>query len=147
MASREFVAVTWSPDQLVDEDSLDQINSNLIFLRNQMVNGGYMHLNNGVTSTGIKMLCGRKIIAPVKSDTASARVAFAKMFTPDSVPVITTAVNSPGGKVKIFSVISGIGQDQPNHQGFEVKVNVAADSASKDVISKPLYINWIAMGY
>ena len=146
MASKEFVAVTWSPQQLIDEDTLDQINNNLIYLRNQSVNGAYMNLNNGVTDVGIKLLCGRKMIAPRAGDTAVVTVSFAKLFTPGTVPVITTSITSADGKVKIFSVINGIGQDQPSHQGFQCKVNLAVDNKKKDKITKPLYVNWIAMG-
>ena len=146
MAGKEFVAVNWNQGQLIDEDTLDQINSNITYLRNQMVDGRYMHLNNGVVDLGLKMLCGRAIITPKKSDTAVVRVAFAKIFTPNSVPVVTTSITSPG-QVHFFSVISGIGQTHPNHQGFECKVNLAAEHKKNDKITKPIFINWIAMGY
>lgn len=146
MATKEFVAVNWTANQIIDEDSLDQLNSNSVYLRNQMVDGKYQHLNNGVTDIGIKMLCGRKQITPRKSDTALVRIGFAKMFTPNSAPVITTSITSPG-PVKFFSVINGINRLHPNHQGFECKVNVYADSKKNDRFAKSIFINWIAMGY
>lgn len=144
--ANEFVAVNWSPGQMIDEDSLDQINSNAVYLRNQAVDGKYMHLNNGVTDINIKLLCGRKEITPRRSDTAAVRIGFAKMFAPDSSPVITTSITSPS-QAKIFSVINGIGRLQPNHQGFECKVQVSADTKANDKIAKSIFINWIAMGY
>lgn len=146
MASKEFVAVSWSANQVIDEDSLDQINDNTVYLRNQMVDGKYMHDNNGVTDLGIKILCGRKVLTPRKSDTALLRVGFTKMFTPNSSPIITTSITSPG-PVMFFHIINGINTLHPNHQGFEVKVNVAATKAKNDVFSKSIFINWIAMGY
>lgn len=146
MAQREFVAVSWSGNQIIDEDSLDQLNSNTVYLRNQSVNGKYQHLNNGVVDVGIKMLCGRKQITPRKSDTALVRVGFAKMFTPNSTPVVTTSLTSPGA-VKFFTVINGIGRLHPNHQGFECKVNVYADKRKNDRFAKSVFVNWIAMGY
>lgn len=146
MANNEFVAVNWSPGQLVDEDTLDRVNSNITYLRNQSVDGKYMHLNNGVTDIGIKILCGRKQITPRKSDTALVRIGFAKMFTPDSAPVITTSITSPS-QVKIFSIINGINRLQPNHQGFECKVQIAAEGKKNDKIAKSIYVNWIAVGY
>lgn len=146
MANNEFVAVSWAPGQVVDEDSLDQMSDNLTYLRNEAVDGKYMHLNAGTTSIGLKILCGRKIITPRKADTAIVRVGFAKMFTPDSVPVITTSIVSPS-QAQIFHVINGIGRLHPNHQGFECKVNIAATNKKNDKIAKALYINWIAMGY
>lgn len=146
MASREFVAVTWSPNQLIDEDSLDQLNNNIVYLRDQAVDGKYQHMNGGNTDKGIKMLCGRAVIAPRKGDTATQRVTFARMFTPDSVPVITTSITSTH-QVRIFDTISGIGRVHPNHQGFEVKINVAADKEKNDKITRKVYVNWIAMGF
>lgn len=146
MAVKEFVAVTWTANQIIDEDSLDQLNSNMVYLRNQGVNGKYLHLNNGAVDTGIKILCGRRQITPRKSDTALVRIGFGKMFTPDSAPVITTSLTSPGA-VKFFTVINGINRLHPNHQGFECKVNVAADSRKNDKFAKSIFVNWIAMGY
>lgn len=146
MASKEFVAVSFSPNQLIDEDTLDQMNNNLVYLRDQAIDGKYQHLNGGATDKGIKMLCGRAVIAPRKGDTAKQRVNFARMFTPDSVPVITTSITSTH-QTRIFETIAGIGRVHPNHQGFEVTVNVAAEKEKNDKISRKIYINWIAMGY
>src|SRR5690348_11454332 len=123
MATKEFVAVNWTANQVIDEDSLDQLNNNTVYLRNQMVDGKYMHLNNGVVDTGLKILCGRKQITPRKSDTAIVRIGFAKLFTPDSTPVVTHSIVSPSA-VQFFSIINGINRLHPNHQGFECKVNV-----------------------
>ena len=146
MAAREFVAVNWTANQIIDEDSLDQINNNTVYLRNQSVDGKYMHMNNGVVDIGIKILCGRKQVIPKASDTATVRIGFAKMFTPDSTPIITTSLLSPG-PVKFFHVINGINRLHPNHQGFECKVNAYFDAKKKDKIPRQLWINWIAMGY
>lgn len=146
MATREFVAVNWTANQVIDEDSLDQLNNNTVYLRDQSVDGKYMHLNNGVTDIGIKILCGRKQITPRKSDTALVRIGFAKMFTPDSAPVVTTSLTSPSA-VKFFHVINGINRLHPNHQGFECKVNVYADTKKNDRFAKSIFVNWIAMGY
>lgn len=146
MAKKEFVAVNWTANQILDEDSLDQMNSNLVWLRNNKVEGRYMHLNNGVVDQSVKILCGRKQITPRKEDTAIVRIGFAKLFTPDSIPVITTSIVSPG-PVKFFHIINGINRLHPNHQGFECKVNVNADKEKNDQFVNSIFINWIAMGY
>jgi hypothetical protein len=131
---------------LIDEDTLDQINNNLKYLQNQSVDGAYMHLNNGVVDVGIKILCGRKSIPPnPKSDFAYARIGFAKMFTSNSIPVITSTLVSP--RPKLFHTISGIGQEQPNHQGFEVAINLASDGKATDKLNFRTFLNWIAVGY
>ena len=146
MATKEFVAVNWTANQIIDEDSLDQLNSNIVYLRNTKVEGKYMHLNNGVVDKSIKILCGRRQITPRKSDTAIVRVGFAQMFTPNSTPIITTSLVSPG-PVKFFHIINGINRLHPNHQGFEAKVNVYADSKKNDQFTESIFVNWIAMGY
>jgi hypothetical protein len=131
---------------MASKDSMDQVNNNVTYLRDQSVDGKYMHLNNGVTDIGLKILCGRKEITPRKQDVAVVRIGFAKMFQPNSIPVVTTSITSPN-QVHIFSIINGIGQLHPNHQGFECKVNVAATGKKNDMIAKSLFVNWIAMGY
>lgn len=146
MASTEFVAVNWQPNQLIDEDSLDTISNNLTYLRNSMVTGKYMQLNSGAsTTTGIRMLCGRALIAPRNSDRATIRVHFSQSFTAGTNPVVTTSITS-GAKTHIFHVINGIGSFHPDHQGFEAKVELYYDSNKKDKIKSTLAINWIAMG-
>lgn len=146
MGNKEFTAVQWSPNQLIDEDSLDQLNNNSVWLRDQSVDGKYQHLNNGVVDKGIKLLVGRKQVTPRKKDVAIVRIGFAKMFTPRSIPVVTTAIVSPN-QAKIFSVINGIGQLHPNHTGFECKIEVAATTKKNDKIAKSLFVNWHAIGY
>lgn len=146
MANRQFVAVNWTANQLIDEDSMDQVNSNLVWMRNHKVEGKYQHLGNSTTEVGLKILCGRRQITPRKNDTAIVQVGFTKIFTPDSIPVITTSIVSPS-QVNFFTIINGINRLHPNHQGFECKVNVAATKKANDKIQKSIFINWIAMGY
>lgn len=146
MANREFVAVNWTANQIIDEDSMDQTNSNLVWMRNHKLEGKYQHLNNATTEIGLKMLCGRKQITPRKSDTAIVQVGFTKLFTPNSTPVVTTSITSPA-QVNFFTIINGINRLHPNHVGFECKVNVAGNVKNKDKIAKSIFINWIAMGY
>lgn len=146
MASTEFVAVSWQPNELIDEDSLDQISNNLTFLRNQMIDGKYQQLEGGgIVDIGIKMLCGRSLVAPRKSDTATITINFANMFTPNTQPVVTTSLTS-ASKVQIYHVINGIGRFHPSDQGFQAKVQVTSNSNKKVKIQQNICVNWIAMG-
>lgn len=147
MASKDFVAVSWTADQIIDEDTLDQINNNLVWLRNNSVQGKYTHLNGAVTGTGVKMLCGRKMLTAPKSDRVTGQVKFGQVFTAGTIPVITTSIVSPSGKSALDHILMGIDDNQPNHQGFKVKVVVNAGKKKQDNLAKPIYINWIAMGY
>lgn len=146
MSNNEFVAVSWSGGQIIDEDSMDQLNDNTVYLRNQSIDGKYQNLNNSVVDTGIKMLCGRKEITQRDSDTVTTRIGFSQIFTPNSTPIITTSLTSPSF-VKFFTIIHGIDRLHPNHQGFECKVNVYADKKKNDKFSSSIFVNWIAMGY
>lgn len=146
MASTEFVAVGWQPNQLIDEDSLDTISNNLLFLRNELVDGTYTNLNGASTiNTGIKLLCGRALITPRNNDSATVQVNFASVFTAGTSPVVTTSITSKN-KIQIFHKINGIGQLHPDHQGFEASVNLFYDSKKKDKIKSTICVNWIAMG-
>lgn len=146
MASTEFVALSWQPNQLLDEDTMDTISNNMMFLRNQMVDGKYINIKSGaVTDTGLKLMCGRGLITPRSSDSATLRVNFASMFTAGTNPVVVTSITS-ANKTHIFHVINGIGQFHPNHQGFEAKVELDYDSKKKDKIKSTICVNWIAMG-
>src|SRR6478735_3056089 len=115
MASSEFVAVTWNPQQLLDEDTLDQINNNILYLKDQSVDGLYMGPYGGLVSNGIKLLCGRKTIPARDSDQASAQVGFASIFTPNIEPIVTTSITAPGIRALLTHVIDGIGTDQVTH--------------------------------
>lgn len=146
MANKSFVAVNWTPSQVIDEDSLDQMNNNIIVLRNQKVEGKYQHQNGGIVDTGVKILCGRGQITPRAADTATIRIGFANMFTPDSQPIISTSIVSPG-HAKFFHVINGINGLHPNHQGFDCKVVVYADSKKNSKFTDSIFIHWVAMGF
>ena len=146
MASKEFVAVSWSPGQLVEEDTLDQMNNNITYLRDQMVDGQYQHRLGGLTDTNIKLLCGYATIPPNKANTATTSVSFSKMFSPNSYPVVTASVIGTKNR-NIDLTLGGIGQTFPNHQGFYAKVYVGDIGKVVGQIHGTIYIMWIAMGY
>lgn len=145
MASREFVAVSFAPSQLLDEETLDQINDNTVFLRDQSVDGLYQHGSGGGTSTGLKIVCGRNLVKPRKGDTASIQIRFNTFFTPESSVVVVASANTTR-QTKTFITVEGIGRTVPNHTGFIANVNVDYAKERYDKI-RTMYINWIAMGY
>lgn len=148
MADKSFVAVNWTSRQLIDEDTLNQMNNNLVYLRDTMTTGAYQHENAGLTQTGLKILCGKKIVPASKEDTASIRISFPTLFTPNTKPIVTTSINSSSGKANFSHVIQGINDgDEPNHQGFRVKVVANYAKEKADRIDKTLWVHWIAMGY
>lgn len=152
MAANEFVAVNWTARQLIDEDAMDQINSNLVYLKNAMTTGAYTGSNTEVrVDQGLKMVCGRKLIATGESeDTANVRVGFpSNLFSAGTSPIVTTSLACPAGVTGLTSVIYGPdGNDHPTHQGFRIKLHAApTGDAKKANLKKAVYVNWIAMGY
>lgn len=146
MPSKYFTPVNWSPGQLIDEDSLDQMNNNEVYLRDQMVDGKYMFDWGGQVDTGIKMMCGRVYLPPNGNITVTyGTVAFPQMFTPESQPIITATLLSQEQCAHEY-IVRGIGTFFPDHRGFQFKVRISQAYAKK-TLDQPLYFMWMAMGY
>lgn len=145
MPSKYFTAVNWSPGQLIDEDSLDQMNNNEVYLRDQMVDGKYMFDWGGQVDTGIKLLGGRVYIPPQQVTVTYGTVAFPQFFTPESQPIITTSLLAPSECV-FDHIVYGIGTYFPDHRGFQFKIKVN-EAYPRKVFSQPMYFQYHAMGY
>lgn len=146
MSANEFVAVNWNSGQLVEEDVLDQMNNNITYLRDQMIDGLYQQRLGGTTTTGLKILCGTTAVPPSKNSHEDITVTFAKIFTPGSYPSITTGIVSDGSRY-MFLTMKGIGRMVPDHQGFIGRVSVITGTKAAGRIGKTYFINWQAMGY
>lgn len=95
---------------------------------------------------GIKIASGRAIITKRKSDAAVVEVRFGNYFSTYCEPNITTGIVS-ATQPRIFCTIQGVGRLIPDHRGFQVAVNVAANNKKKDKITRTMYVGWQAMGY
>lgn len=142
-----FKAVNWTPNELLAEAKTDQMGDNADYLFANTPRAIYTLPGGLRRAQGVKIASGRVLISKdPKSDSASATVRFGNFFTANCDPIITTGIVSEG-QAKIFCVINGIGQLQPDNTGFQVGVNIAAESKKKDKISYSFYIAWQAMGY
>jgi hypothetical protein len=142
-----FKAVNWTPNELLAEAKTDQMGDNADYLFTNTPRAIYTLPGGLRRAQGVKIASGRVLIAKdTKSDSASATVRFGNFFTALCDPIITTGIVSEG-QAKIFCVINGIGQLQPDNTGFQVGVNIAAESKKKDNIRHSFYIAWQAMGY
>lgn len=142
-----FKAVNWTPNELLGETKTDQMGDNADYLFTNTPRSIYTLPGGLRRAQGVKIASGRVLIAKdPKSDSASATVRFGNFFTANCDPIITTGIVS-SGQAKIFCVINGIGQLQPDNTGFQVGVNIAAESKKKDNIAHSFYIAWLAMGY
>lgn len=147
MANEQFVAVNWNPAQLVDEATLDQLNANMVFLKNQMVDGKYQHANTAsVVDIGLKVLGGRMVMNPnAKAPYSDKTVTFAGHFTANSRPHITTGILSVHERQIICTYI-GIGKAEVDHRGFTARcTNVS--NAKKPKFPTAVHVAWIALGY
>ena len=82
-----------------------------------------------------------------KYDIGSARVLFGDFFHPTCHPHITTGIIN-GQQAKVFCTLSGLyGRDYPDHNGFEIVVNVAAILRSRDEVGRHMWVAWMATGF
>jgi hypothetical protein len=95
---------------------------------------------------GVRIVCGKVAFQKRNNDQAEETVHFNNFFSRLCQPVVTTGVMSNGQR-KIFVVHRGLTQLQPNHQGFRLSVEIAADTKKRDKIGKQFYVTWMAMGY
>jgi hypothetical protein len=141
-AVTEFVAVNWNANQLIDEDSLDQINSNLNWLKDHSLTGQLQSATGYPTSTGLKILAGKSVIPALGTPWIYYDVYFAKSFTPNSSPVITASAWT-GNQTSAINVIGLDGTSSYDHRGFKVNLYPVVNAP---YTVNPI-VNWIAIGY
>lgn len=146
MVSKNFTPVNWSNGQLIDEDSLDQINNNEVYLRDRSVQGKYMFDWGASVDQGIKVMAGRIYIPAQNVEVVYGTVGFPQLFTPDIQPIVVTNILSPGQN-KFMHIVYGIGTYFPDHRGFQFKINVRAGQSDNQVFSNPIYLQYHALGY
>jgi len=147
VVGKQFIPISFSPGQLLDEDTLDQMAANELFLRDASVDGKYVNEYGAIVDNNIKLMCGMTIIPPQNVSVVYGTVAFPAMFTPGVMgPTIATSILSPGQN-KFMHVVYGIGQYYPDHRGFQFKINVRAGQDDNAIFSDTIMLQWIAMGY
>lgn len=146
MAATPFKIIQWSPSEIISDDRMDNINSNLTWLHDNTPRGLYTLPGGARKSTNIKISGGRVVIPASKSDSASASVRFGNFFSAGCQPIITTGIVADFNR-RIFCAINGFGELQPDHTGFQVFVNVAAEVNKNDKIASRFFVTWQALGY
>lgn len=147
MAATPYRAVSWAPLELIGEDKMDQMSSNIDYLRDNSLRGNYVFLNGGKRAEGLR-IAGGKVLIPrnPKSDSASGPVRFGGFFSSGCKPIITTGIVADFNR-RIFVAINGYGTLEPDHRGFQVFVNVAAENKKNDKIAGRMFVHWQALGY
>ena len=140
-----FKATNWTPNEMIGEAKMDQMTQSADWLYNNTPRAVYTLPGGLRRAQGVKIASGRVLIRKSKKDSATATVRFGNFFSTRCEPIITTGIVS--NRVKTFCVINGLGNKlQPDHRGFNVGVNIAADAKKNDKI-RSFYVTWQAMGY
>lgn len=141
-ASNDFIAVNWNSNQLIDEDSLDQINNNINWLKNNSLTGQYQTATGYPLSTGLKILAGKTTVPGQGTTDIYADIYFAKAFTQGSSPVITYGVYV-GTWICGHSLMGLDGTGNIDHRGFKIHIQ---SNIYGPIPVNPI-VNWTAVGY
>ena len=145
MAVTPFRAVSWTHTELISEDKMDQISSNMNWLRDNTPRAHYRA--HGLNKKDqIKIASGLALITARKQNHATQRVSFGNFFSPNSRPIVTTGTVSNAQR-RIFVTHDGIGQLHPDHTGFDIHVVIFATTKRQNRITRNFYVSWHAMGW
>ena len=145
MADVPFKVISWSEFDVIDEDKMDALVTNDIWLRDNMMRGQYRGHNIRITE-GVKMLSGMVYITSRKQSYATTNVSFGGFFLSTCQPIVTIGIVSSHQR-RIFATLDGIGKMHPDSRGFQIHVQVEGDTKKQKKIQKNFYVNWQAMGY
>ena len=149
MASTPYRAISWQPRDLLGDDKMDQMNSNVQWLFENTPRGMFTTPEGIRRFEGIRIASGRAVIPKKpKADTHAVRVGFNNFFSTGCEPNITLGLNMAVNQPMTcnFRGYEGTGM-QPDHNGFVIAVRNNATNKAKDVLSRSFMVHWIAMGY
>lgn len=142
-----FKAINWTPNEIIGEQKFDAMTDNAEWLFNNTPRAIYTLPGGMRRVEGVRVAAGRVMIAKKNdADSATATVRFGNFFSVRAEPLITTGIVADH-QTKIFCVVNGIGKLQPDHQGFNVSINIAAEGKKNDKIKKSFFVAWQALGY
>lgn len=142
MAATPYKPITWSPNELITEDKLDQIANNSQWLFENTPRAVYEAYGVKRT-TGVKIAAGTVLFNGSKTAFQTKAVYFSNFFSAASKPVVTTGVIS--FQRRTFVITNGFGVYQPDSRGFEIVVECESTSVNK--IERDFYVSWMAVGF
>lgn len=148
MAVTPYRAVEFKRDDVITKTTLDQVQSNMQWINDNTPRGRFVRHNDEILDEKLVILAGRKRVRRMpKKDMANAKVRFGRAFSPRCSPHVTTSVVAEKQR-RIFCIVNGPGgRLTVNSEGFEIKVNVAAEKKKNDKIKEPIWVHWHAFGY
>ena len=134
MATTGFVELSWSPDQIVEDDMLQQINDNTVWLRDNMV---VASIGTSASTNRVKIICGK---IPLSSAVSYGGGKFTNAFASTPVPNVTLGLQMNS------TYRTSMNMTKVDESGFTVRVDIF-DTAGKRPKTRPTcIIHWQAMG-
>lgn len=148
MAVEPYRAISWSPYEPITDVRMNQSETNLQWIHDNTPRALWTGKDGSSSRReGLKIASGKALFSKRESDRATTRVRFGQFFSEFCEPNLATTLLTTGQR-KIFHVCSGLdGALHPDHRGFEISVEVAANNEKQDSIVKQFYVSWIALGY
>lgn len=145
MTATPYVAVDWTPNELIDEATMDAIANNIQWIYENKPNAKWTFLDGTARTEGVRILAGNLIVpaAPTVADT-SAVVNFGAYFSSGSYPILVTTLVSTWTSRINLCVASPSG-GQVDSTGFRVYAGLIYGGPATFV--NPFTVNWMALGY
>lgn len=146
MASTPYRPISFSPDEAITDDKINQAMNNVQWL---FENTPRMYYNAfGLKKTsGIKILTGVGVVPATKSTLSSTTVYFGTFFSQGCSPVVVATPVRNAGPVRFETCVSGIGQTYPDHRGCRLHISTDERLATSNYHPRALPVNWIAVGW
>lgn len=145
MAS-SWSAVSWQPSEVITDDKMNQDSSNVQWVKDNTPRATWNGPDGGRRAQGVVIVGGIAIVTPRAANFAGVQINFGASFGTGCKPVITTGIVN-NFQTKVFCRVVGIGRTQPDHNGFEARVQVSANDKENDKIADNIYVHYMAMGY
>lgn len=134
MAATQFVELSWSPDQIVEDDMLQQINDNTVWLRDNMV---IASIGSAASTNRVKIICGKVSIA---SAVSYGGAKFSNAFASTPIPNVTLGlqVNT--------TLRTAMNMTKVDESGFTVRVDIFDVNGRRPRTRPACIVHWQAMG-
>lgn len=139
--------VTWTPDELITDDKLNDMVSRDNWLKSRIVPVEFQ--SNVNRSTGLKIISGVTVMPgrPNENRGNWVTIDFQSKFSPGCRPVVVASL-SVADHYDTFMVLNGHagnGVKVIDHNGFRVRI--VSGNPDSPAFATSRYVHWIAVGY
>lgn len=146
MSSTPYKAVSFSKDDVLMKNDMDQINNNIQWINENTPRGILTNQGTSVQKDVSTLILGGATVIRRKPKATSSLVPvrFGGYFAPGSSPYVTTGLVSDK-KTDVFCVVNGPGRSLgPTYVGFDI--SVATNEGGKDYLKRDMWVFWHAFG-